>query len=108
MKIHHLGYLVKDIEKAKGVCEKRNLTAFDYILKDDFKVSDEKELTDLFNKMSTNPSALLPSFDDNYNKWKEFMMISFIAHLDIPNIDFEANEAMKTILEGIRGIANNV
>ena len=94
---------VEDIEKVKGVCEKCNLIAFDYILKDDFKVSDEKELTDLFNKMSTNPSALLPSFDDNYNKWKEFMMISFIAHLDIPNIDFEANEAMKTILEGIKG-----
>ena len=63
---------------------------------------DEVALTNLFNEMSANPKALLPSFEDNYNKWLEYMFISFVAHLDIPDFDHEANVALESLLEKIK------
>jgi hypothetical protein len=55
--------------------------------------------------MSKNPQAILPSFDDNYNKWMESMFISFIAHLDVPEFDHQANIALSKIISEIKGIA---
>lgn len=92
----------EEIEKAKSVCEKRNIPAFKYILKELPATFEEVDITAMFNEMSTNPKALLPSFEDNYNKWLEYMFISFIAHLDIPDFDHEANQALQNILERIK------
>ena len=87
--------------KAKGVCEKSNIPAFKYICKKTPETLEEEELTAMFNEMFENPQALLPSFDDNYNKWIEYMFVSFVAHLDIPEYDHDANEALAKILEHI-------
>ena len=85
-----------------------SLPAFNYIEKVLPPTFEEAELTELFNEMSTNPKALLPSFDDNYNKWMEYMFISFVAHLDIPkNYDHDANVAIASIIESIKGGINN-
>lgn len=92
----------EEIEKAKSVCERRNIPAFKYILKELPATFEEVDLTAMFNEMSTNPKALLPSFEDNYNKWLEYMFVSFIAHLDIPDFDHEANQALQNILERIK------
>lgn len=92
----------EDKLKAKGLCEKRNLPAFKYIEKELPAEMDEVALTNLFNEMSANPKALLPSFEDNYNKWLEYMFISFVAHLDIPDFDHEANVALESLLEKIK------
>lgn len=88
--------------KAQKICESHNLPAFRYILKQLPSTYDEKDLTALFNDMSTSPKALLPSFEDNYNKWIEYMFISFVANLDIPDIDFEANNALAVILDQLK------
>ena len=88
--------------KAKKICDSHNLPAFRYILKQLPSTYDEKDLTTLFNEMSTSPKALLPSFEDNYNKWIEYMFISFVANLDIPDIDFEANKALANILDQLK------
>jgi len=88
--------------KAQKICENHNLPAFRYILKQLPSTYDEKDLTALFNDMSTSPKALLPSFEDNYNKWIEYMFISFVANLDIPDIDFEANKALAIILDQLK------
>lgn len=87
--------------KAKGVCEKSNIPAFKYICKKTPETFEEEELTAMFNEMFENPQALLPSFDDNYNKWIEYMFVSFVAHLNIPEYDHDANEALAIILEHI-------
>lgn len=92
---------VEEKNKAKGVCEKSNIPAFKYISKQKPETYEEEELTAMFNEMFENPQALLPSFDDNYNKWIEYMFVSFVAHLDIPEYDHEANEALAKILEQI-------
>lgn len=92
----------EDIEKARKVCESRKIPAFRYILKEQPAVFEEEDLTAMFNDMSENPKALLPSFEDNYNKWIEFMFISFVAHLDVPDFDHEANVALSQILEKLK------
>ena len=90
-------------------CEKFRLPAFNYIEKELPPTFGEGELTALFNEMSTNPKALLPSFDDNYNKWLEYMFISFVAHLAVPKgFDPDANEAIAGIIESIKAVEDLV
>lgn len=89
-------------EKAKTICEKYNLSAFKYILKEKNETYDEAALTAIFDEMSTSPKALLPSFEDNYNKWLEYMYISFVAHLDVPEFDPAANQKIAELLENIK------
>ncbi len=45
---------------------------------------------------------LVPSFEENYNKWTEYMIISFISHLEIPNYDHAANESLFKLLTDIK------
>ncbi len=88
--------------KAKKICDKYNIPAFNYITKELPATFDEAALTAMFNEMSSSPKALLPSFEDNYNKWLEYMFISFVAHLNIPDIDPEANNMIKMLLDSIK------
>ena len=91
--------------KARKTCEKFNIPAFNYITKEIPATFDETALTAMFNEMSSSPKALLPSFEDNYNKWLEYMFVSFVAHLDMPDIDPEANNMIKMLLESIKSAA---
>ena len=93
-----------DIEKVKNICASKNISAFKYIEKDRFKILDEEKLTEMFDNLSDskNKNQMLPSFDDSYNRWIEYMFISFMAHLDIPDFDHEANEALLGILNKIK------
>ena len=95
---------LSDEEKAnaKKVCQNRNIPAFHFIEKEMPKIVDEADLTTLFNEMSTNPKALLPSFEDNYHKWLEYMFISFVATLEIPDYDPEANMVLEVLLKKIK------
>jgi len=88
--------------KAKMTCGKYNIPAFNYITKELPATFDEAALTTMFNEMSSSPKALLPSFEDNYNKWLEYMFVSFVAHLDMPDIDPEANNMIKMLLDSIK------
>lgn len=92
----------EDVEEAKKVCKKRNIPAFNYIYKELPATFGEEELTVMFNEMSTRSQALLPSFDDNYNKWLEYMFISFVARLDTSDFDHGANQALALILDKIK------
>ena len=94
----------KDKAKAKKLCQDRNIPAFNFIEKEMPAIIDEAALTALFNEMSTSPKALLPSFEDNYHKWIEYMFVSFVANLEIPDFDHEANVALEKILKGINNV----
>lgn len=91
--------------KAKKICEKYRIPAFNYITKELPATFDEAALTAMFNELSSNPKSLLPSFEDNYNKWIEYMFVSFVVHLDIPDIDPEANNMIKLLLDSIKTAA---
>lgn len=95
---------LSDEEKAsaKKVCQNRKIPAFNFIEKEMPEIVDEVGLTALFNEMSTNPKALLPSFEDNYQKWLEYMFISFVATLEIPDYDPEANMVLEVLLKKIK------
>lgn len=98
-------YLSEDnIENARNICMKRNLPAFNYILRQMPATYEEEGLAELFTGMTDNPMAILPSFDDNYNKWLEYMFISFVANLDAPDFDHEANQELSAILEEIKSV----
>lgn len=92
------------IEKTKKICENKNIPTFNYITQDKPTIIDEEDLTAMFNEMSNNPMALLPSFEDNYNKWIEYMFVSFIANLDVPDYNHEANEELAQILAKIKSL----
>lgn len=95
-----------DKEKARKVCEKSHLSTFNYMLKEPAMPSSEEELTALFDEMSESPKALLPSFEENYNRWIEYMFVSFVAHLDIPDFDRESNEKLKQLIDSLRAEAS--
>jgi len=94
----------EDKLKAKKVCQNSNIPAFNFIEKELPGIIEEADLTALFNEMSTNPKSLLPSFEENYHKWIEYMFISFIANLEIPEFDHEANVALENILNDIKTV----
>ena len=92
----------EDKANARQICQRRALPAFNYIEKELPVVFEEADLTEMFNQLSSSPQALLPSFEDNFNKWKEFMIISFIAHLNVPDFDHEANQVLAELLHKIK------
>lgn len=94
----------EDKAKAKKICVNRNIPAFKFIEKEFPGIIDEADLTSLFNEMTINPKALLPSFEDNYHKWLEYMFVSFVVNLEIPDYDHEANLALEKILEKIKDV----
>lgn len=96
----------EQIASTKHIGEERNLHIFDYICRDTPARYNDEELTNLFNDMTTKPNILIPSFEENYNKWVEYMIISFIAHLEIPDYDHAANEALEVILKSIDNAQN--
>ena len=96
----------EQIASTKHIGEERNLHIFDYICRDTPARYSDEELTNLFNDMTTKPNILIPSFEENYNKWVEYMIISFIAHLEIPDYDHAANEALEVILKSIDNAQN--
>ena len=104
-----LGYSAlteEQITTARHIGEERNLHIFDYICRDIPARYSDEELTNLFNDMTTKSNILIPSFEENYNKWVEYMIISFIAHLEIPDYDHAANEALDVILKDIDSALN--
>lgn len=62
---------------------------------------DENELTDLFNRLNANPEAVTPAFENNFYKWIEFMIVSFLLKGQIINYNIAANRQMGELLNKI-------
>lgn len=96
-----LGYSMlteADRENARKMTSQYQLPVFEYIDKEHKSHFEEQELTALFDDLTDNPKALTVSFEDNYYMWLEYMYISFIAHLEIPEYDKEANHQIAEII----------
>lgn len=61
----------------------------------------EDEMTDLFNKILSSGKRFTPAYEENYNAWLEFMFISHIVHLNVPDFDRVANKALKDIIDAM-------
>lgn len=102
-----LGFSTYDEERINNIRligERNKLPIFKYICKEMPSRYSEQQLTDMFNTMSTNPMALIPSFEEHYYKWVEYVYISYIAHLEYPDFDVEANNSLSNILERIKAV----
>ena len=66
-------------------------------------------MTALFVALNESDNALTPSFEMNYNRWLEFLYISFIGGSDrVPKIDdIQANNAVAKIIEQLKDYEKN-
>jgi hypothetical protein len=99
-----LGYsMLEDNEKqdARRIAKQYDLNIFSYIDKERKSHFEEEDLTALFNDLTTNPKALTTAFENNYYTWLEYMYVSFIAHLDVPEYDHQANDELTVIINSI-------
>ena len=96
-----LGYKMlsaDDHANARKITEQYQLPVFEYIEKEHKSHFDEAELTALFNELTDNPKSMTTSFEENYYTWLEYMYVSFIAHLEVPEYDKEANHQLAEII----------
>ena len=99
-----LGYsLLNDTQRegVEKVVKAQNLPVYDYINKERKSFFSEDELADIFNDIVTSGKALTPGFKDNYNRWLEYMFISFIANINLPDCDPIANTKVSNILKNL-------
>ncbi len=92
----------KQIASSKRVSADRNLPCFRYTQAERKEHFDEDEMTELLNDILTLSTQYTPAYEANYNKWLEFMYIAFVAHINVPDFDREANDRLKEILDAFK------
>ena len=110
--INTFGYQLRtedDIENCRTIAADYSLPVFKYLGGERKSYYEEDELTDLFVAMNECEHALTPSFEMNYNRWLEYLYISFIGGSDrVPKIeDIQANNAVAKIIEQLKEYEEN-
>lgn len=102
--ITNMGYdLLTEDDRANAhkVAEQNFLPVFEYMNKERKSHFEEEELAALFNDLTDSPKSMTVSFEENYYSWLEYMFVSFIAHLDVPDFDREANRQLTEIINNL-------
>ena len=86
-------------QSARSIAHDFLLPCFDWIDKERKEYFDEEEMTEVFNDILSSANRYTPSYIANYNSWLEFMFVAFIAHIQAPDFDREANEKLKELLD---------
>ena len=89
-------------QSARNIAHDFLLPCFDWIDKERKEYFDEEEMTEVFNDILSSADRYTPSYIANYNSWLEFMFVAFIAHIQAPDFDREANEKLKELLDVIK------
>lgn len=100
--VMNLGYnylLPEQVETSRRVAREQHLSCFDWIERERKEEFDEDEMTQLFDDILQSTYRYTPAYEANYNCWLEFLYIAFVAHVNVPEYDREANELLKLILE---------
>lgn len=74
---------------------------FEYLTDNSPQTFTEEELTHLFNRLNANPEAVTPAFENNFYRWIEYMIISFLLKGQLINYDIEANNRLGRLLQNI-------
>jgi hypothetical protein len=88
----------ESIERARQLVREYRLSAFNFITREHKSSYTEEEMTQIFNDMNDNPKAITASFENSYNSWLEYMVISHIAHVEARVYNVEENRLLATIL----------
>lgn len=91
----------EDVAKARAIAENRHLPTFDFIERERKSEYNEEELAAIFDNLNSGETSITPAFEDNYSSWVEYMFVSFIAHLNVPDYDVEANHQLADLLQRI-------
>ena len=105
------GYSTYDeakINSLRKTAEANSLPVFNYICRESPAVFDEARITELFDDMASSPQALILPFKEHYYRWIEYMYISYIADIEMPDYDPAANAAFLEIIERLKPTENAV
>lgn len=92
----------EQIESSKRIAKEQNLPCYIWTEQKRKEHFDEEEMTCLFNDILSSCGRYTPAYEANYNTWLEYMYIAFIAHINVPNYDRDANDKLKVILDSIK------
>ena len=81
----------ESIERARQLVREYRLSAFNFITREHKSSYTEEEMTQIFK-------AITASFENSYNSWLEYMVISHIAHVEARVYNVEENRLLATIL----------
>lgn len=98
-------YLTEDqLDDVQKVKDKYNLSIYRYLGQQEKSIYEPEELTAIFDRSVNrrNNEALSFSFENNYNRWKEYMFVSFVSDIAIPDYDPVANEELNNILNKLQ------
>jgi len=96
-------YLEDDqIKTSQRVSQEQKIPCFAWTERERKEQFDEDEMTSLFNDILSTSDSYTPAYEANYNTWLEYMYIAFIAHLNAPEYNREANDELKVILDSLK------
>lgn len=96
-------YLLEEqIKASRRVAKEQNLSCFIWTEQERKEHFEEEEMTALFNEILSSSGRYTPAYEANYNTWLEYMYIAFIAHINVPDYDREANDKLKEVLDSLR------
>lgn len=96
-------YLESDqIQTSRRVSTEMHLPCFVWTERERKEHYEEEEMTALFNEILSSAGRYTPAYEANYNTWLEYMYVAFIAHINVPDYNREANEQIKLILDAIK------
>lgn len=73
----------------------------EYIVKEHPENYTSEELTEMFDQLIDRPDGVTQAFENNYFRWVEFMIVSFLLKGQIIDYDIEANDRMGRLIERI-------
>ena len=91
----------EQIDQLHIINDQYNLSLFNFISKSRKSQYEPEELTQVFNLCTREPNALMPSIEDTYRSWTEYMVASFVSNIEVQDYDKEANDALAKILTNL-------
>ena len=91
----------EQIQTSRRVAKEEDLSCYIWTERERKEHFEEDEMTALFNDILSSSGRYTPAYEANYNTWLEYMYIAFIAHINVPEYNRDANDALKQILESL-------
>ena len=92
----------EELDTAHRVAKTYDLPVFEWIERERKESYEDEEITNLFNDILSSVNQYTLAYEMNYNSWLEYMYVASIAHINVPDYDYEANEKLKELLNDLK------
>lgn len=89
----------ESIASTRRVSNDQHLSCFEWVEKERTEYFEEDGITQLFNDILSSSHQYTPAYEASYNSWLNYLYIAFIAFINVPDYDHEANDKLKSILK---------